>query len=223
LIPTTLLGLVVFAASLAPGYVWTRVAEVRLPRHQRTQLLEAAELVFIGSAFSAVAFSAVYAISLSTSLIDADELAASGTDYFVRHPWRATVPFAGALLAASALAGLSARVLYRTHKRTIRHGYSAWHWAMRDLEDRVTYATVDLRDGTSVAGVLWLQTAGDVPVTDRELVLARVNGIPLSLKRPGDTNFYEIRDQALLIQGPDVLNLAVNYLPRPDAKVATGN
>lgn len=46
--PSSLTGLVLFAAFVLPGYVWMRVEETRRPRPNRSGLTEAADLVFIG-------------------------------------------------------------------------------------------------------------------------------------------------------------------------------
>jgi hypothetical protein len=70
LIPTTVAGVAVFLASLSPGYIWVRVAEVRVPRQRRTQLLEAAELVLLGGVFSVISVAAVYIFSVESGLID---------------------------------------------------------------------------------------------------------------------------------------------------------
>jgi len=53
-IPTSLLGIVAFAATVGPGYLYVRVAEQWRPLVERTPLKEAAELFVVGSIATAL-------------------------------------------------------------------------------------------------------------------------------------------------------------------------
>lgn len=77
----TLLGLLLFAASLGPGYVYLRVAELREPRQERSQLVEAAELVFAGVVASTIGSLVIVAIAEATETVDVDELALDPASY----------------------------------------------------------------------------------------------------------------------------------------------
>jgi Family of unknown function (DUF6338) len=77
-IPSTLLGLVAFAASLGPGYVDVRVSEKREPRHERTQLLEAAELIVIGGLASSLAALVVLSLAHAAHVVDVQRLSNDG-------------------------------------------------------------------------------------------------------------------------------------------------
>jgi len=87
-IPDSLVGLVLFAASLGSGYVYVCVAELRQPRQERSQLVEAAELVFIGAIASSLAALLVAFTAEATGFSDLDVLADDGSTYAVDHPLR---------------------------------------------------------------------------------------------------------------------------------------
>ena len=52
--PTTFVGLALFVAFATPGYMWVRVEERARPRPDRSQLLEAAELLTVGAVASLI-------------------------------------------------------------------------------------------------------------------------------------------------------------------------
>jgi hypothetical protein len=51
---------------------------------------------------------------------------------------------------------------------------------------RSTYATVDLRDGTTIAGWVYLCTVDDVPPAERDLVLVGAS-TPMKIRAPAPT------------------------------------
>jgi hypothetical protein len=85
---------------------------------------------------------------------------------------------------------------------------------MRPRRDRFSYATVDLRDGRSVAGYVNEYTVDEVPAEDRELVLAQAHGVPISLQRTRDEPFHAVRDRYAIIGGRDIVGLTVKHVAR---------
>jgi hypothetical protein len=210
-VPSTLLGLVVLAASIGPGYIWIAVAETRIPRRPRSQLLEIAEMVIVGGLASALAFLAVFSFASWTSLIDADALAKDGTAYLLGHPTRGLgVVFLGLALAYLGAWGV-ALLRYRKHPQIIEHGYSAWHRMLGQQPGRDVYATVDLRDGTTVAGWVFLCTVDEVPPSERDLVLIAARGERVKMRPPHSEAFVDSRDRAVIVNGADVLALTASY------------
>lgn len=55
MVPTSLVGVLVFLAAFAPGFVWVRVAEARTLRADRSPLFETVELGFVGATASLIA------------------------------------------------------------------------------------------------------------------------------------------------------------------------
>jgi Family of unknown function (DUF6338) len=212
-IPSTLLGLVVLAASIGPGYVWIRVAEARVPRGPRTQLLEIAELIVIGGLFSTIAFLGVLAFADWSGWIDTNALAAEGTDYVIRHTTRGlSVVVVGLAVAYAGAFAVARWIVYRKYRPRIGHGFSAWYSTLIPKDaDHAAYATVDLRDGTTVAGWVTQVTTGEVPVAERDLVLRAEPGKPLKVRPPSANTFVDSPDGAIVLNGSDVLTVSASY------------
>jgi hypothetical protein len=189
-IPTSLLAVVVFAASIGPGYVWVSVAETRKPRRQRTQLLELAELVIVGGLASTLSFLVVASISSWRGWLDTEAIASDGTRYLLRHPSTGLgITLAGLGLAYLGAYGI-ARFRYRGKPPIIEHGYSAWHRMLGHESGRSAYATVDLRDV--------------------DLVLMAASK-PIKIRASGSDEIFDSPDRAILLNGADVLSVSVSY------------
>lgn len=102
-----MLGLILLLAGIGPGYVFVRVAERREPRIERSQLLEAAELLVVGAVLSTAAALVVLIITQATRALDLEALADNGVKYILREP----IPNLTALLATLLLSYGAAYVL----------------------------------------------------------------------------------------------------------------
>jgi hypothetical protein len=223
-IPSTLVGLVVFAASIGPGYVWLRVAEQRHARPQRSQLIEAAELVFVGGFASAVSVLIVLVIAEATGCVDTLALAEDGGAYLLQSPARGIAAFLVALVIAYIGAYVAAQLGFWREPPTLEQGYSAWHKllapggplpANRLTVDRLPYATVGLRNGTALAGYVFAYTVEPNSPQDRELALAA----PLKLRGPNEAAFRDVEDQVVIVYGSDLELLSVKYYAIPPVHV----
>ena len=212
MIPSNLLALVVLAASIGPGYVWVSVAETRTPRHQRTQLLELAELLIVGGFFSTVSFLAVASFAGWRGWLDTDALATGGSHYVLRHPSKWLLIILVGLLLAAGLAYVAARVRFQHQPAVIEHGYSAWYKMLAENRTRNTYLTVDLRDGTTIAGWFYTCTVEEVPPAERDLVIAAANWKPIKVRPPGGT-WQDSRARMLIVNGADILTMVGTYRP----------
>jgi hypothetical protein len=76
-IPNTLLGIVVFAAAVGPGFLYVRIAELWRPYRERTPLREAAELVIVGSIASTAGVFVALILGDATGGLDTNKLAAN--------------------------------------------------------------------------------------------------------------------------------------------------
>jgi Family of unknown function (DUF6338) len=214
-IPSTLLGLVVLAASIGPGYVWVRVAETRVPRGPRTQLLEVAELIIIGGLASTLSFLRVFSFAGVTTWIDTDALATQGTDYAIRHPGRAlSVVLVGLVVAYLGAFAVARWGVYRKYPSIITLGRSAWQTMLGPRganADRGVYATVDLREGTTIAGWVYQVTTDEVPPAERDLVLLATRWKPLKIRPPHADRFVDSQDRAIIVNGADVLAISASF------------
>jgi hypothetical protein len=212
-IPDTLLGLLLFIGSIGPGYVWVRVAEVRRPQQQRTAILEAAELAFVGLLCTATAAIAVLTVAREWKWlgVDLDAFASDGGAYLIAEPTRGIGVILAILVLSFALALAAARVWHR-EAATILPGYSVWDRLFRLDDDKVAiYAAVELRDGRRFAGYVyaWDVGAGE---DDRELALHA----PITVQRAGEGAVaLDPRFHFLSLRRDDVVWLSVAQTPSP--------
>ena len=121
MIPNTLLGLLVFAASIGPGFIFVYVAEKRSPRPKRSAILEAAELVSVGGAASMISLIAALLLNNWVGWVDTDALTKDGARYVLGSPERGLL-FLLAVLASSYLLTLAAAyIVYRGVPATLQH------------------------------------------------------------------------------------------------------
>jgi hypothetical protein len=213
-IPSTLVGLVLFAASIGPGYVYVRVAERREPRQERSPLLEAAELVFVGVIATSTAVLLGIQLAESTDLIDLGPLVDSPRDYILDHPLRVLGWLAILFVLSYGGAGLAARVTHWSAPPMIKPGYSAWDFVLADEPGiHRPYTTVELRDGRTLAGWIGGFTIEPSDPDKRELILVA----PLKIKEAKGKPFKFLRDDSIVLQGSDILALSVQTHsdPRP--------
>jgi hypothetical protein len=209
-LPTdTLLGVLVLAASFGPGYAFERVAERRLPRPSRSALGESIELIVTGAAFSLISALVVLVVAKATSWLDVNKLAGHPSAYVVRHPG----PVLEALLLLYALsftlAAIAASVIYRARSPRIQPGGNPWHHVFlhnRPTEDAAVFVRLDLRDGSSVGGILAAYTLE--PGDNREIALVR----PLANRGSDTAESSAINEDFVVFREADVAVVRGHYL-----------
>jgi hypothetical protein len=208
-IPNNLLGLLVFAASLGPGYVFIRVAERHRVRPGRTTLLEVAELVSVGAFASAVALLVGLFAADWTGWLDLEALSGDTGAYLRAHPERSLSFALAVLLASYAGTWIVAKALHRRIPASIRL-HSMWDEALSDDNGgRNVYATIELRDQRSIFGFVSFFTVGDnLPPDQRELALAQ----PLKARSSGRSSWVALNDDRVIIRASDIVALGVQYV-----------
>ena len=207
MIPDTALGLILTVAALGPGYVYLRVAELRNVRPERSALIEAIELAVVGALCSTSALLIVGALADWRGTANAHWFGAHPRAYIGHHPLRLLWLVSIALLVAYAIAYLAARIIHRGKHESIRPGSSAWTEAMFNMcpKGSATVATVELRDGRRVEGVLraHMPTPGD---ENRELYLAA----PIRVQTPYGSPI-SLPDSFMLLREKDILAVSGKY------------
>lgn len=212
MIPNTLLGLLVLAASIGPGYVFVRVAELRNPRPSRSALLELAELVSVGGAASAIGLFLVLIVLRFTEWVgaewvDVNALAREGTTYALEHPARGLLFLLAVIGTAYGLAYISAKWWYRDFPASLRN-HSTWHELLDDENgSRRIYAFIELRDGRQVKGYVHYYTVEQAPAADREIVL----GTPVQIKAKWQADWQPLAADVAAIGGQEIVALSVRY------------
>jgi hypothetical protein len=210
-IPSSVTGLVVFLASVGPGYVYVRVAERWRPYRERTVLREVAEIVVSGSLATLVGVVVALLVARVTDLLPDREALINGAGrYLVFHPGRMGLTLLIVLVVSYGLAWLIAR--FAPGRGAEVFADSGWYGALeRKLpKNHGVVATVELQDGRTIAGVVGAFTAEPTPVNDRELMLAATNTSPM-LVRTGDGGVTSISDQFVLLRGDEIRYITGTY------------
>jgi hypothetical protein len=207
-IPDSLFGLVLFAASLGPGYVFETVAEKRRPRPPRSTLGETVEMAVIGATFSVLAAILVLFIARDTSWLDTKALADETTTYVLQNPLRAPLALASVFVLGYAGAALTAHIVYRGKNRRIQPGFAPWHRVFlqdRPDDDSSVFVTVRMRDGKKIAGALGAYTLEQAE--NREIALVA----PIAIQ-PKDGDPTRLAESFVVLREADVLYVTGHYL-----------
>jgi len=207
-IPDSLLGLVLFAASLGPGYVFETVAEKRRPRPARSTLGETIEMAVIGASFSVLAAILVLLLAHETAWIDTKALANETTLYVLQNPLRAPAALATVFVLGYAGAGVTARLLYRGKNPRIQPGFVPWHRVFlqdRPNDDSSVFVTVYMRDGSKIAGTLGAYTLEHGDNREIALVAPMAKQLKEAVAEPLDEAFVVLREE-------DVLYMTGHYI-----------
>jgi Family of unknown function (DUF6338) len=211
-LPDTLLGLVLFVAAAGPGYVYVRVTKVRHPRDERTTLEEAAEFATFGALASAFGVVLTFLIGRQIGLLEPATLVRGPTAYVAAHPAAALVSLVLALTISYGAVWLVATRAGFDGGPTISPGESTWYAAFHRFvpRDRGVYATVSLRDGRSVAGIVSAYTIETEGV--REIVLTKPIDMPIRVLTP-DGREGVLADTFTILNADDIVSISGRYLP----------
>jgi hypothetical protein len=216
--PGTFLGLLLLAASACPGYWWVRAVEERKPRRDRTQLLEAAELLSIGGLFSGVALSAVFLVASHTGLIDLRRLIIHTKAYGGSHATTIALLILLALAVANVGAYKAACWFYREHTPSIVHEPVLYRLVRYPPGETRAYVTAQFKNGSSLAGWFYACTAEPSAPENQELALARIGDSPLMFRRHGEPTFVELTDHCVAVAASNLETVYVTYAEEPSEK-----
>ena len=216
MIPASLLGLAIFAATAAPGRVFERRVEQRAPRPARSGVAEVVELVVLGELFTLASLLAVSLVAQVTGLVDFGEFIEAPQDYASRETARLILAALAILILSHATAEVTARTLYRKipagdAKRL--GGFaaaSAWHeyfWTNRPSKTHGASALVVLTSGVGISGEIATFTA-DPNAENRELGLRA----PIYMKRPGSRSSEEFTGDFVLLREDQISFIAGRYV-----------
>jgi hypothetical protein len=207
-IPDSLFGLILFAASLGPGYVFEAVAERRRPRPSHTNLSETVGMAVIGASFSVLAAITVLLISDATSWLNSRALADDTVHYMIQSPLRAPAALAAVFVLGYVGAAATAHLSYPRRLARVKPGAVPWHHVFmeeRPSDDSAVFVTVHFRDGKKIAGTL---SAYSLEQADnREIALIA----PLALQ-PDGQNATRLKENFVVLREKDVLYITGHYL-----------
>lgn len=208
MIPDSLVGLILFAASVGPGYVFEAVAEKRRPRPTRTTLGETVGMVVIGASFSVLAAIVVLLVSRATSWLDPKALAGEAAHYALQDPLRAPAALATVFVLGYAGAAIAAHLIYPSKKGHVRPGAVPWHRVFledRPSDDSSVFVTVHMRDGKKIAGALAAYTLEQAD--NREIALVA----PMAMQ-PKEGDATPLSESFVVVREADVLYVSGHYI-----------
>jgi hypothetical protein len=204
-ISDTLFGIVAFAATAGPGYVYVRLAERREPRHDRSSLQEAAELVLVGGLATTIGLFPL-ARDLEPRWRGGSRAPRRECPELSAHPtWAQPIAPPARPRDQSRGGWLVARIQWGKPGKTghIQPSDSAWYAAFRRQapKDHGVLVTITMRDESAVTGLLGAFTVP--PVTDREILLNAPKDRPLYVQQPNGV--------LLALRRPNVVSLAARH------------
>lgn len=214
MVPSTVVGVLVFVASVGPGYVYVKTADRWRPYAERTALRETAQIVVTGSIATVVGVVvALVLLGKHWHFIDLATLSRRPGNYIATNPGRAGVALAIVLLVSYGLAWLVAR--FAPGRGAEVFPDSGWFAAFERRLPRghAIRATVELVDGRRVTGLVQAFTAEQTPVDDRELTLTKSLSSNMKVVLPPDSAETELNDQFIMLRGSDIRNISASYVP----------
>lgn len=213
MIPSNSLALLAFLVGIAPGYVYQRVVERRVSRHDRSALLELVDLLCIGAVCTLLGATAI--LGLATAMpglfVPLQELVAPGHAVFSTSPWRVASGVLATLALAIVFATISGLLVVRsTASSSIFVPGTAWARTFsRYLGDRTglpsgsgehsLYITAQMTDGRLVGGQLAFSDLAEDP-QKRDLALAR----PLWVSNASGTERTPLRHDFAILPHRDI-------------------
>lgn len=213
MIPSNLAGLVLFVASLGPGYIFVRVVEVGGPRPPRSTFFEAVEMAVVGAVATTIAACVVLAATDLAGWIDTPRLFSHSKRYFEVHPLR-VLACVFMTLALSYVGVALPWVVREVTKRRRgaepaaihKPGAAGWQevFVTRRPANTTLVATAELSDGRKVIG----QVLGfsSIAHDNRELTL----GKPLA----GGNPVEKLDDDFIVLREQDIKYVTVRYLSK---------
>ena len=208
MIPTSVTGLLLLVAVLAPGYLWVLYTERRFVRPNRTGIQEVAELLVVGVvATTSAAVSLLGVAELFDKAPTLAELAKQRGSYFEAHPWLTVIGVSVVVLLACLGSWFVAWLMFRKQEANISHT-SAWHRTLGvGAKDQPVRVAVDLKDGRTVEGYVWVY---DLETSDsRSIALQRP--IKVRVERDGSYQEFHQKVDRVVVEASSISTIWVVY------------
>jgi hypothetical protein len=220
MVPTTLVGLVLFIALLTPGFAYSARRERSGPERQFSALRETVAMVVVSVVCDLVVLSLALVVwsALPKRTVDLTSLLAKPGDYAVKHHVALWIWGVGLVGVATLLAVLIAGPLVdRLGRRDEAPFLSAWGRLFTAHPDCRVHVGCHLSDGTYVAGWLLTYSRSAADVADRELTISG----PVQYRAAGQQEAVELPNVgALAVSARQLTLLQVSYVraAQPDTQ-----
>ncbi|MFE6384780.1 DUF6338 family protein [Nocardiopsis dassonvillei] len=154
--PQTFTALAVLLAATAPGYVFIRIVEIRVPRRRRSPLMETVDLVCVGAISSLISVLAVLVLARYWAVLLPIEGLLQGTVYVRAHVWQAIWSAMLALATSTCLSAMAGLAESRRRRSATRSTPASALHRVAELTppDHHPFLAVHLVDGRVWEGFL---------------------------------------------------------------------
>lgn len=212
MVPTTLVGLVLFIALLTPGFAYSARRERSGPERQFSALRETVAMVVVSVVCDLVVLSLALVVwsVLPRQTVDLTALFTRPGAYAVQHHVALWIWGVGLVAAASLLGVLVAGPMVdRLRRRNESPFLSAWGRLFTAHPDCRVHVGCHLSDGTYVAGWLLTYSRSATDVADRELTISG----PVQYRAPGQDEATELQNVgAVAVSARQLTLLQVSYV-----------
>ncbi|USX54342.1 DUF6338 family protein [Lentzea sp. HUAS12] len=212
MVPTTLVGLVLFVALLTPGFAHSARRERSGPERQFSALRETVAMVVVSVVCDLLVLSLALVVwsAAPKRTIDLTALLTRPGDYAVRNHVALWIWGVGLVGAATLLAVLVAGPAFdRLRGRNEAPFLSAWGRLFTAHPDCRVHVGCHLSDGTYVAGWLLTYSRSAAEVADRELTISG----PVQYRAAGQQEAVELPNVgALAVSARQLTLLQVSYV-----------
>ncbi|SMC56517.1 DUF6338 family protein [Lentzea albidocapillata] len=212
MIPTTLVGLVLFIALLTPGFAYSARRERSGPERQFSALRETVAMVVVSVVCDLVVLSLALVVwsVLPKQTVDLTAFLTKPADYAVKHHVALWIWGVGLVGVATLLAVLVAGPLFdRLGRRNEAPYLSAWGRLFTAHPACRVHVGCHLSDGTYVAGWLLTYSRSAADVADRELTISG----PVQYRAAGQQEAIELPNVgATAVSARQMTLLQVSYV-----------
>lgn len=241
--PTTVSSLLVFVATLTPGFVYLVRTEARLPARRHTAVRETALIVSASLAVYAVVLTVfgMLRVVLPDLTPDVGQLLSNPQGYLAERPVEITLWGLGCLVAATGLAAVAAvpptwllkplsRIdtwpvpivldyIRNRHRHLPSQSVSGWAAAFTERPDRQVFVGLRLKDGSYLEGSLLSFNSQIAESNDRSIQLGRP--VRIRALSDGESDLVDWDVDAVIVPARQINTISVNYLPVEDLEYET--
>lgn len=225
MIPNTAVGLLILVGLLGPGYVWVTFTERRRLRPDRSGVLEAADVVIVGTWATVLAVAALLVIAEMWDWFPTlPELFSDAKGFANRYPYRITLWALAVFTLSVGGTRLAAWLLFRRTSPQIHPESTVWYETFRLAQKKhVVLVKIELNDGRRIEGV-FSSYLMDRDLAEKDVALRAPIRVVSAPAADGSRMWMDHRAHRVIIPGSEIATVWVYYTwlagPMPSIKLA---
>lgn len=209
MIPSTLTGVAILAAVLIPGYCWTVVADRRRVRSARSGVLDAVDVLVVGTVSVFLSAGAVFGFGEAVDVVPGlREFVNDPVGDLRANPWRTGLAAVLVVALASIGSAIAVRMRFQDSPDSL-HPESVWRRVFSHGNAEALSVSVELTTGDTIEGYLWEYSLGIEG--ERDLALQK----PISVRYAVTDEFVRQDIDAVVIPRSNVRLITLLYVHDP--------